>query len=447
MTSSPTASVAVGELVANKYRVERVLGRGGMGVVVAALHEQLGQRVALKMLLPSVTTNADVVARFAREARAAAKIRGEHVSRVLDVGELASGDPFIVMEYLEGKDLAETLHEGGPLTPQVAVDYVLQACEALAEAHAAGIVHRDIKPSNVFVTRRPDGSPLVKLLDFGISKALATSEGDGKGLTTTSSFMGSPVYAPPEQLAAARDVDARADIWAIGTILYEAVTGRTPFIGESVMKIASEIFTAAPTPPATLRPDLPEGLGAVILRCLEKRPDDRFQNVRDLAAALVPFAPGAGAAAARVARIYGGSLPPPVISPLADTVPAISSVPRPPERTPVPGSTSTGPSFAARKSSAPSAKGRGTYVLAAVAVVGAIAGAFTLGRTQEERPAAATSTAMAPPSAPPTSPPPPTPDAGSSASTLAPTASTPTPPSRTPPAAAPKKSPLNVGVK
>ena len=115
---------------------------------------------------------------------------------MLDVGELALGDPFIVMEYLEGKDLAETLHEGGPLAPQVAVDYVLQACEALAEAHAAGIVHRDIKPSNVFVTRRPDGSPLVKLLDFGISKALAATEGDGKGLTTTSSFMGSPVTSP-----------------------------------------------------------------------------------------------------------------------------------------------------------------------------------------------------------------------------------------------------------
>jgi serine/threonine-protein kinase len=459
MTSSPTASVAIGELVVNKYRVERVLGRGGMGIVVAALHEQLGQRVALKMLLPSITVNPDMVARFAREARAAVKIRGEHVARVLDVGELPSGEPFIVMEYLDGKDLADTLHESGPLALDVAIDYVLQACEALAEAHAAGIVHRDIKPSNVFVTRRPDGSPLVKVLDFGISKALVADDGDPKGLTTTSSFMGSPVYAPPEQLAASRDVDARADIWAIGTILYEALTGRTPFKGESVMRIASEIFTAAPPLVSALRPDLPPALGAVILRCLEKRPDDRFQNVRDLAAALIPFAPGSAAAAERVARIFGGSLPPPEISPLADTVRATPSIPRPAAAVlPAAASTSTSASFVGAKSGSSASRGVSLYVLAfVVGVVVAMGAAFTLGHGREERPAtlatppetSVASAAATPPivAAPPIATPPPV--ASASASTSASPSARPAARARSspPPTAAPRKSPLSVGVK
>ena len=195
-STPPPPPVAIGELVANKYRVERVLGRGGMGVVVAALHEQLAQRVAIKMLLPEAEASPNALARFTREARAAATIRGEHVARVLDVGELPGGAPYIVMEYLEGRDLAQTLTDRGTLPPEEAVSYVLQACEAIAEAHAAGIVHRDLKPSNIFVTTGPDGSPLVKVLDFGISKALLSGSAEGQ-LTTTSSFVGSPIYSPP----------------------------------------------------------------------------------------------------------------------------------------------------------------------------------------------------------------------------------------------------------
>ena len=172
MNATPALPVPIGEIVAGKYRIERVLGQGGMGVVVAAMHEQLRQRVAIKMLLPEAKASPNAVARFLREARAAAAIHGEHVARVLDVGELAEGAPYIVLEYLEGEDLARVLRDGGPLSVEVAVGYVLQACEAIAEAHAAGIVHRDLKPSNLFLARRPDGSPLVKVLDFGISKAL-----------------------------------------------------------------------------------------------------------------------------------------------------------------------------------------------------------------------------------------------------------------------------------
>jgi serine/threonine-protein kinase len=450
-----TDLVSVGDLVAGKYRVERVLGQGGMGVVVAAMHEQLGQRVALKMLLPAATTSAESIARFTREARAAAKIRGEHVARVLDVGELPSGAPFIVMEYLEGKDLADTLHEGGRLAPEVAVAYVLQACEALAEAHVGGIVHRDMKPSNVFVTRRPDGSPLVKVLDFGISKALVAGEGggaDAKGLTTTSSFIGSPVYAPPEQLAASRDVDGRADIWGVGTILYEALTGTTPFKGETVMKIASEIFNATPEPLESVRPDVPEGLGAVVLKCLAKRPADRYPTVRELAAALAPFTPAGAAAAERVARILGGSLVPPA-SPLADTVPAKSSVPPPGRITPPAASTSTAPNIVgAQSGGGTTGPGRGVYAVATVGVVVAVGLAFTLGRTQEEKHAATVAaSAIAPPT--PTAPPSaiPTPSAtptSTPADSSAPsTSASHAPPRPPPPPPAPKKSPLNVGVK
>jgi serine/threonine-protein kinase len=318
-TPPPPPPVAIGELVANKYRVERVLGRGGMGVVVAAMHEQLAQRVAIKMLLPEAEASPNALARFTREARAAATIRGEHVARVLDVGEMPGGAPYIVMEYLEGRDLAQTLADRGTLGAEEAVSFVLQACEAIAEAHAAGIIHRDLKPSNIFLTAGPDGSPLIKVLDFGISKALLSGSGEGQ-LTTTSSFVGSPIYSPPEQLVRAHDVDGRADIWSLGTILFEVLAGRPPFVGESVMHVASKIFNDAPTPLIELRPELPPELCAVVMRCLRKRPEDRFPDVSALANALAPFAPAHSVSADRVARIVAASLPPSHATALADTV-------------------------------------------------------------------------------------------------------------------------------
>ena len=319
MPASPALPVPVGDLVAGKYRVERVVGHGGMGVVVAAMHEQLRQRVAIKMLLAEAKASPNAVTRLLREARAAAAIKGEHVARVLDVGELEGGSPYIVMEHLEGRDLAAVLAAlPAPrrLPPEEAVGYVLQACEAIAEAHAAGIIHRDLKPSNLFLTRQPDGAPLVKVLDFGISKALLAAAGEAT-LTTTSSFVGSPIYAPPEQLVASHEVDARADIWALGTILYEMMAGRPPYVGDSVMHVASRIFHEAPTPLSELRPELPARLVAAVMRCLQKKPEARFQDVRELAQALSPFAPAASVSAERVARIVlGGSTPVPGSSPL-----------------------------------------------------------------------------------------------------------------------------------
>ncbi|HEY3500068.1 MAG TPA: serine/threonine-protein kinase, partial [Polyangiaceae bacterium] len=214
-----------GQVLAGKYAVERVLGRGGMGVVVAAQHLQLFHHVAIKLMLPEVAANSEAVLRFVREARAVTRIKSEHVVRVSDVGTLDSGEPFMVMEYLEGADLGALLLQRGPLPIAEAAEYVLQACDAIAEAHALGIIHRDLKPPNLYLSRRADGSPVVKVLDFGISKA-QTAAGDA--MTRTSALMGSPLYMSPEQMTSSRDVDPRSDIWSLGIILYKLVSGRLP---------------------------------------------------------------------------------------------------------------------------------------------------------------------------------------------------------------------------
>jgi serine/threonine-protein kinase len=289
-----------GQLLAGKYRIDRTIGRGGMGFVVAAEHEQLGERVAIKVLLPEVVGKAEVVARFLQEARATVKIRSEHVVRVKDVGEFEDGSPYIVMEYLEGGDLASLL-AAGRLATQEVIDYVLQASEALAEAHKAGIVHRDLKPANLFVTRRADGSPLIKVLDFGISKAMDSDA----ALTRTSAFMGSPHYAPPEQLLSAKNADARSDIWALGVILYEALGGRVPFTGESFLEVATRVMHETPTDLAALQPDLSTGLCAVVMKCLEKQPASRYGDIAALARALAPFAPGSALSALRISKVMG----------------------------------------------------------------------------------------------------------------------------------------------
>ncbi|WP_437595320.1 serine/threonine-protein kinase [Sorangium sp. So ce590] len=282
--------VRQGQVIAGKYRVERVIGIGGMGVVVAATHLQLEEQVAIKLLLPSAAHSRTLAERFVREARAAVKVKSEHVARVTDVGTLDSGTPYMVMEYLSGSDLAEALRAGGPMAPQAAVEYVLQACEALAEAHAAGIVHRDLKPANLFLTRRADGSPCVKVLDFGISK-VATGGSDPR-ITDTTAVMGSPLYMSPEQLKSSRDVDARTDLWSLGVILFELLAGAPPFDGATMPQLCVAIMQGIPRPLASLRPDVPPALVAVILRCLEKLPERRFRDVGALAEALAPFVTG-----------------------------------------------------------------------------------------------------------------------------------------------------------
>ena len=287
-TRNDLSPVRVGDVLAGKYEVERVLGAGGMGVVVAARHIHLDQKVALKFLLPDSLAKPKVVARFEREARAVVKLKGEHVARVLDVGKMESGAPYIVMEFLEGMDLAQLVERNGRLPIDEAADFVLQACEALAEAHALRIVHRDLKPGNLFLTRRVDGRQHVKVLDFGISKLEGVEE--NLSLTQTSEVVGSPKYMAPEQLRGAKFADARSDIWSLGVILYELITATVPFDAETLAHLCAVVISDPPRPIREIVPDVPPGMEAIILRCLEKDPAKRFQNVVDFARALEPFA-------------------------------------------------------------------------------------------------------------------------------------------------------------
>jgi eukaryotic-like serine/threonine-protein kinase len=303
----PPGSIPVknGDVLAGKYRVERVLGVGGMGIVVAATHLQLDQKVALKFMLPDALKLPALLERFAREARAAVRLKSDHVARVLDVGTLDSGSPYMVMEYLEGSDLGAMIESRGALPIDTAVDFVLQACDAVAEAHSVGIVHRDLKPRNLFVTHRNDGRALVKVLDFGIAKQ--TVGGADLSLTKTTEVMGSPNYMSPEQLRASKGADERSDIWALGVILYELLTGALPFVAESVTQLILMVLSESPRPIRLVRVAVPDDLARAIERCLEKNPAARFGSVADLAAALEPFAPAdSRGLAMRIARITSG---------------------------------------------------------------------------------------------------------------------------------------------
>jgi serine/threonine-protein kinase len=301
-----SSEVHEGQILAGKFRIERVLGQGGMGVVVAATHLQLDERVALKFLLPDALGNPEAVERFAREARAAVKIKSEHVARVSDVGTLESGSPYMVMEYLEGQDLGAWVRSYGAMKIPEAIEFLLQACEALAEAHLLGIVHRDLKPANLFVTRRADGSPCIKVLDFGISKLTLPGTAPELGMTKTNTVMGSPLYMSPEQMSSTRNVDRRTDIWALGVIFYEILTGRVPFEAETMPQLCGMILQDPPRPLRDLRPDVPDTLQWVVWRCLEKDRERRFNNVAELALSLAPFGtPVAQRSADRISRVLG----------------------------------------------------------------------------------------------------------------------------------------------
>ena len=282
--------VRIGEVVAGKYRVERVLGAGGMGVVVAATHLELGQRVALKFILPEAMSGRDAVERFFREARAIARLNSEHITRVFDVSRADEENPYMVLELLEGEDLAQLNRTKGPLAVADAIEYLLQACSGLVDAHTAGIIHRDLKPQNLFVTRRANGTALVKLLDFGIAKAVGAAAVGQVTLTDSKAVIGSPLYMPPEQMRSARVADVRSDIWSVGVMLYEILGGKLPFDGETVTEICVRVVNETPTPLLQLRPALDPKLVEIVMRCLEKNPERRWPNVAQLGAALEPYA-------------------------------------------------------------------------------------------------------------------------------------------------------------
>jgi eukaryotic-like serine/threonine-protein kinase len=283
-----------GTLFADKYVIESQLGGGAAGVVLSATHRELRQRVAIKVLRDAGAVASE---RMIREARAAIALQSEHVVRVMDVGR-DQGRVFLVMEQLEGADLASVLKSRGPLPVAEAVDCVLQACAGVAEAHARGVVHRDLKPSNLFLTKRADGSPLVKVLDFGISKSSEAEQETEASLTGPAEVLGSPMYMSPEQVRGARDVDHRTDIWALGVIVFRLASGKAPF--GAGMTVGSALASVVADEPATLRellPDAPRELEAIVKRCLSKVPEDRFATVAELAAALAPFGTEDGRAA------------------------------------------------------------------------------------------------------------------------------------------------------
>jgi serine/threonine-protein kinase len=285
---------AFGNVVAGKYRIKSVIGEGGMGTVFAAHHELLDVPVAVKVLSPTMVRTPGVVDRFSREARALARLKSEHVAHVMDVGTLEGGQPYIVMELLEGEDLRQRLARVGPLPVRQAVDYIMQALEAMAHAHGAGIVHRDLKPENLFVTTASDGAEVVKVLDFGIAKlSQATQSPDSsrlRALTTEHTSLGSPHYMAPEQVRDSSQIDHRADLWALGAILYELITGTEAFRGDSVGEIFGAVMHETPTPIEVLRPDAPWELDAAVTCCLTRDPNGRFANVAELANALAPLA-------------------------------------------------------------------------------------------------------------------------------------------------------------
>src|SRR5579859_7482692 len=288
-TTIPPGCPSVGARIAGRYEVLGVIGGGGMGVVLAARDLTLGRTVAIKVLRPEANESGTALERFLREARATVRMQTQHVAKVLDVGALENGAPVIVMEYLIGNDLAEILEQRGPLGVEEMADCLMQVCEAVAEAHSFGWIHRDLKPSNIFLTYQRDGSALIKVVDFGISKPLVKMAGDPT-LTRTGAMLGSPRYMAPEQIHNIKNVDTRVDIWALGVIAYELLTNVNPFAADTMMKVITRIQSVNPPSPRTLEPRIPEPLAQLLLQCLQKKPAARVQTIVEFASRLAPFA-------------------------------------------------------------------------------------------------------------------------------------------------------------
>ena len=291
----PDAEFAPGTVLLDKYRVLRTLGVGGMSRVLAAEHLTLGTKVAIKVLLPALAALPDAPQRFAREALAATKIPSDHVARVLDVGTLpapgpGADTPYMVMEHLDGRDLGRMVREGKRFSIEEAIELMVQAADALSLAHAAGVVHRDVKPSNLFLTRRSDGSPLVKVLDFGISKLVLDAAADDLALTKTTAVMGSALYMSLEQMRSTKTVDRRTDVWALGVSLYELLTGTHPWTAETFSELCVKVSLDPPDPLRSHRSDVPEALADALEIAYARKPEERYQTVGQMIAALERFA-------------------------------------------------------------------------------------------------------------------------------------------------------------
>ena len=300
-TNPPPSEFAPGSRFAGKFLIEKMLGQGGMGAVYQALHEGLKQRFAIKVLLGEVAQNTEAVQRFMNEASASASIQSEHVARVTDVSRTESGTAYMVMEYLEGKDLSQLLEVRGRIPTAEAVSYVLQAIEGVHQAHVGKIVHRDLKPSNLFLAKKADGTQIIKVLDFGISK-MTGLDAAAAALTTTRAMLGSPLYMSPEQLRNSKTVDARSDVWSLGVILYELLSGTVPYVGDSLGELFACILENDPIPLRQHEPSVPAALEAAVMQCLRKKKEERLGSVAELAQLIAPFANQPSQLAANVTR-------------------------------------------------------------------------------------------------------------------------------------------------
>jgi eukaryotic-like serine/threonine-protein kinase len=289
MREGPVPPFTPGQVLDGKYRVEGTLGESGLAIVLLATQIELERTVAVKLLQSAARTRQELVDRFERDARLAARMKNDHVVRVHDVAVCEHG-PYMVMEYLEGKDLAELVaEEGRPLAVERVVGLVIEACEGLAEAHAMGYLHGDIRPTNLFLAKRP-GTPILKIISVGISGSAPVHEGASGWADSPGGGAGALAYMAPERLALGGGVDMRGDIWSLGVVLYELLTGRRPFEGATASELCESIARARPVPPIALRPEVPLELQGVLLQCLEKGPDDRWPSVGHLSHALAPFA-------------------------------------------------------------------------------------------------------------------------------------------------------------
>ena len=393
--SAPSVSLNAGDVLAGKYRILRLLGRGGMGAVFAAEHQILGQEVAIKLLLDSPAQGSDLIQRFVNEARAASKIQGEHVVRVFDVDTLPDGNLFIAMELLQGEDLDSLVERSGTLQPSVAVDYVLQSMEALAHAHQLGIVHRDLRPSNLFLVVRPDGEHVIKVLDFGVAKVQNLPNVQGASTQTTALF-GTPLYMSPEQIRSAKAADAQSDLWSLGVILFKLLTGNLPFSGETFGELCFSIAEQTAPLAHTLGPGIPPGLSDVVARCLERSNEKRFMTAGELAVALRPFASEGGARSADrvVATERGGgssAVPPPT------EAPAVSGEPAPTPAAPSPPTAGNWAASQARTRGSGAFRKGVAAVVAATAALAAVGIGLVVRATDQKTQPAAAATSVSPP--------------------------------------------------
>jgi serine/threonine-protein kinase len=293
----------IGQTLGGKYEIVRLLGEGGMALVFEANHQRLHQRVAIKLLAPEFARDDELVARFEREARAVARLNTQHVVRVTDVDVTADGLPYMVMEFLDGRDLDAELQARRQLPLEESVDIVVQACSGMLDAHANGIIHRDLKPANLFLAKDGEGESaarIVKILDFGISKMI----GESTRLTSAGAVIGTVLYMSPEQVRAESNVDVRADVWSLGVILFELLAGRAPFEGSSAQIAAKIVSTDAPDLRTFV--DVPEGFALTVRRMLDRDRSRRFASLREVVQALSPFAPAGSLGAGIAAKLQLG---------------------------------------------------------------------------------------------------------------------------------------------